>query len=136
MKKLLLLCLLFCVGEAKAQQPYSPDSGTCVTAPTVTSAAANNLVLKTSSGSLCSYTVVNVTATAGFVVVLNLTAAPADGVITPLDCKSIAANGTVTVNWNNPLYLSTGITIVVTSAATCFTKTTGAITAFISGSQL
>lgn len=136
MKKLLFLCLLFCIGEAKAQQPFSPDAGTCVTAPSVTSTAANNLVLKTTSGSLCTYTVVNVTATAGFVVVLNLTAVPADGVITPLDCKPIAANGTIVVNWNTPLYLSTGITVVVTSAATCFTKTTGAITAFISGNAL
>lgn len=136
MKKLLPLLLLLIAAEAKAQQPYSPSAGTCVTAPIVNTTAGNNLVLKTTAGSLCTYTVVNVTATAGFVVVLNATAAPADGVITPIDCRTIAANGTVTVNWETPLYLNTGITIVVTSAATCFTKTTGAITAFISGHPL
>lgn len=136
MKKFLVFFLFFMVAEAKAQQPYSPSAGTCVTAPTVNTTAGNNLVLKTTAGSLCTYTVVNVTATAGFVVVLNLTAAPVDGAITPTDCRSIAANGTVTVNWETPLYLSTGITIVVTSAATCFTKTTGVVTAFISGNPL
>lgn len=78
---------------------------------------------------------VNLTSTAGFLVILNATTAPADGAITPLACVVLPASGTATIDYSPgpPLLFSTGITAVVTSAASCFTKTTGVITAFLSG---
>ena len=83
------------------------------------------------------YTVyaVNSTATAGFLVVLNSTTVPADGAITPLACVPLPANGSANINYSPgpPGLFLTGVVAVVSSAATCFTKTTGVITAFISG---
>ncbi len=103
--------------------------------PVVTSAAANNLVIKASAGNLYSVYAVNLTGTAGFLVVLNATSAPADGAITPLDCVALPANGNASINYNSgpPAVYSTGMVAVVTSGATCFTKTTGTLTAFIKG---
>lgn len=99
-----------------------------------TSAEASH-VLKASAGTLWSVYATNLTATAGFLVVLNATSAPVDGAITPLDCVPLPANGAVAVNYNSgpPATYSTGITAVLTSATTCFTKTTGVITGFIKG---
>lgn len=103
--------------------------------PVVTGAAANNLVLKASAGNLYSAYATNLTATAGFLMVLNATSAPADGAVAPLECVPLPANGTAVINYNSgpPGVFSTGITAVVSSATTCFTKTTGTITAFIKG---
>lgn len=117
----------------------------CVTTmPGQTSAAAeNNHVIKASPGALYTVYATNLTATGGFLVVLNATGAPADGAIVPIDCVPLPANnaagscgpGCTGINYRpgpGKSY-SVGITAVVTSAATCFTKTTGVITAFISG---
>ncbi len=105
-------------------------------APTASAAAANNLVLKASAGNLFTVTATNLTATPGFLTVLNLTAAPADGAIVPLACVPLLASSTATITYQVPARFSTGITAVVTSAVTCYTKTTGVVTAFISGQAL
>lgn len=101
--------------------------------PVVSGSAGATLVVKASPGTLYSIYATNHTATAGFLVVLNLTAAPADGAITPLDCIPLPANGFAVYNPLRPSAYSVGITAVVTSAAVCFTKTTGVITGFIKG---
>lgn len=104
--------------------------------PVVSAAGENAHVLKASAGNLFSVYATNLTATSGFLVVLNSTTAPADGAITPLACAPLPASGVASLSYNPgpPAAYSTGITAVVTSATTCFTKTTGTITAFISGS--
>lgn len=107
-------------------------AGVAIT-PTVTAAAANNHVLKASAGNLYSVYATNLTATAGFLLVLNATTAPADGAVTPLDCIPLPASGNASINYDIPARYSTGITAVVSSGASCFTKTTGTITAFIKG---
>jgi hypothetical protein len=103
--------------------------------PVVSNAAESSHVLKASAGSLWGVYATNLTGTAGFLVVLNATAAPADGAITPLACVPLTANGVASINFmpGPPSAYSTGITAVVTSATTCFAKTTGVITAFIGG---
>jgi hypothetical protein len=110
-------------------------SATIGQTPVNSAAAENNHVLKASAGNLYGVYATNLTATAGFLVVLNATSAPADGAITPLACVPLTANGVASVNYlpGPPAVYSTGITAIVTSAATCFTKTTGTITAFIAG---
>jgi hypothetical protein len=101
--------------------------------PVVTAAAAATLVAKAAPGRLYKVQAANHTATAGFVVVLNAVAAPADGAITPLFCFAIAANGTAQSDFSTRAgAFNTGIVVVFTSAASCFTKTTGVITGFIS----
>lgn len=104
-------------------------------APVVSAAAESSHVLKATPGVVYSAYATNLTATAGFLVLLNATSAPGDGAITPLDCVPLPANGNASINYGSypPGKFSTGIVAVVTSAATCFTKTTGVITAFIKG---
>ncbi len=104
-------------------------------APTVTASGLNSLVLKTVAGNLYSAYATNETATAGMLMVFNAVAAPSDGAVTPLACVFLPASGTASLSYlpGPPGKFSTGITIVVSSGATCFTKTTGVITAFISG---
>lgn len=104
--------------------------------PVVSTALEACHVLKGTPGNLYSAYAANSTATAGFLIILNATTAPADGAVTPLDVATLPANGTALINYNSgpPSVYSTGITACVTSAATPFTKTTGVITAFIKGS--
>lgn len=101
----------------------------------VSASAEATHVLKNSPGNLYGVYAVNQTATNGFLVILNLTAAPADGAITPLACVPLAANSVASISYSPgpPAVYSTGITAVITSAATCFTKTTGVITGYIGG---
>ena len=67
--------------------------------------------------------------------VVNATSAPADGAITPLDFVPLPANGSASINYNPgpAAAYSTGITAILTSATTPFTKTTGVITGAIKG---
>ncbi len=104
--------------------------------PIVSASAEATHVLKATPGNVYSAYATNLTSTAGYLVILNSTTAPADGAITPLACALLAPNGVASINYapGPPGVFSTGITAVVTSASTCFTKTTGVITAFISGS--
>lgn len=103
--------------------------------PIVSASAEASHVFKASPGTVYGIYATNLTGTAGFLVVLNATTAPSDGAITPLDCVPLPASGTASINFNpgpGATY-NTGIVAVVTSAATCFTKTTGVITAFFRG---
>lgn len=112
-------------------------SGGAGTLTTVLSAVAeNNHTLKAASGSLISVYATNLTTTAGMLLVFNATTAPADGAVTPQDCAPLSASGLASVNYGPGSIASpytVGITAVVSSATTCFTKTTGVITAFIHG---
>lgn len=119
---------------AVAIAPTAAATGGIV--PIVSSSAENNHVLKGTPGNLYSVYATNLTSTAGFLLVLNSATSPADGAVTPLECAPLPANGAASISYNSgpPAVFSTGITAVITSAATCFTKTTGAITAFIKGS--
>jgi hypothetical protein len=132
----LALWLSVWAGTALAQGCIAQgSSGSGGIIPVVSAAAESSHVLKASPGSLCSVYATNLTATAGFLVVTNTTTAPADGAILPLECVPLPANSNASVNYNPgpPSVFGTGITAVVTSATTCFTKTTGVITAFIKG---
>lgn len=104
--------------------------------PVVSASAEGSHVLKASAGNAYSAYATNLTATNGFLVLLNATSAPADGAISPIACAPLASNGVASINYapGPPGVFSTGITAVITSASTCFTKTTGVITGFISGS--
>jgi hypothetical protein len=115
----------------------TPSNSTTIgITPVVSAAAEASHVLKGAAGNLYAAYATNLTSTAGFLVILNATTAPADGAITPLACAPLGASGVTSINYapGPPGIFSTGITAVVTSAASCFTKTTGVITAFISGS--
>lgn len=133
------LCIVLSAGGSTVGTNELPTaSATYGIAPIVSASAENNHVFKASAGNVYSVTAVNLTATAGFLVLLDATSAPVDGAITPKACAPLPANtagGAASIKYDLGALgaYATGITAVVTSAATCFTKTTGVITAFLSG---
>lgn len=144
------LSLLLSLTAASAQQPVvscatnpSHTGAACELAPIVSTAAEASHVISAIPRTMFTVYATNLTATGGFLVVLNAAAVPLDGAITPLDCVPLPANnsagscgpGCTGVNYRpGPgRSYSVGVVAIVTSAATCFTKTTGTITAFISG---
>lgn len=105
----------------------SVDGITPITSPSVES----NRVLKASAGNFygaCTTT----GATAGFMMVFNATAAPADGAVTPVEWLQIAANSTGCLSYGSgpPNAYATGITVVFSSTGP-FTKTASATAAFV-----
>lgn len=124
------------LNQAQAQTaPYNTQNApsACSGAPvTNASGSASGLLAKTSQGSLCSLSVTNYTSTGGYVMVFNTTAIPADGAVTPIDCRPLAAGGVTTINWFPvPMYMSVGISVSVSSTG-CLTKAVSAISGFIS----
>lgn len=100
-------------------------------APIAGAAVASNSVLSAAPAALVSASVV-AGASAGFMLIFDAVAAPADGAVTPKYCYPVAANAAVsTPPWLVPPSFSTGI-VVVFSTTGCFTKTASA-TAFIVG---
>lgn len=111
-------------------------------APTVSpSGAVTSLVLKNSPtsnpGGVTRYHAENASATIGYCVLYNATAAPAPGALTAglvLDFQLFPANGYCDVDHTlQPVAASVGAVVLLTSAATPFTYTTGAITGSIHG---
>lgn len=110
-------------------------SGAAIT-PVVTTVAANSLVIKASAGSLFSVYATGLTGgSTGWLLVLNLAAKPADGAVAPLIAIPFSG-GVASASYAGlpPAAFATGITVVVSSAASPYTLTTGVLTAaFISG---
>lgn len=99
-------------------------------APGATTVAANSLVLKASPGNL--YGCYATATVAGWLMIFNAIAAPADGTVTPIHAIPIAAGGLGTIPpIEIPEWFSVGITAVFSSTGP-FTKTASA-TAFIHG---
>lgn len=112
-------------GGASAPSALASDA----IVPVATAAAAGSLVIKASAGNLYSVQVAT-GATAGYLLLFNATAAPADGAVTPVKAYSIAATSSLDVKFDPPLRFSTGITAVFSTTGP-FIKTISA-TAFIS----
>lgn len=108
--------------KAVAQIPTSAPGA--AVAPSFTTVAASSVVAKASAGNLYRVAV-NSGASAGFLLVFNATSAPADGTVTPVVCRPVAANDFVEVIYNVPVRFSTGITAVFSTTG-CFTKTASA----------
>lgn len=137
MRAFLLIALLLAGAPAWAQQVQPTSSATIGIRPVVSAAGEATHVIKAAPGNLYSVYATNHTATAGFLIVLNAVSAPGDGAVTGvLDCVPLPASGVASINYapGPPKVYSVGIVAVVSSGANCFTKTTGTITAFISGS--
>lgn len=63
---------------------------------------------------------------AGYVMVFNVSGAPADGAVTPEICRAVAANTPVRITLGTeaiPRRFSTGLTVVFSTGANCRTKT-------------
>lgn len=123
-----------CDSSGNARSVIVPASSAAVgITPIVSAAAEATHILKASAGNLYSIYAVNLTATAGFLVVTNTTTAPVDGAIAPLDYCILPASGSCAISYDPgpPDVYATGMTAILTSAATPLTKTTGTITGII-----
>lgn len=110
-----------------AHQPTTA-SGNAIT-PVVSSAVENGHVLKASAGNFYRLAVTT-GATAGYVMVFNSTTVPADGAVTPLLCRAVAANSSIEIDHTGmPQRYSTGISAAFSSTG-CFTKTASATAMF------
>lgn len=104
--------------------------------PVVSGSLEASHVLKNAAGNLYAVYASNLTGgTTGLLQVFNATSAPADGAVTPIVCVPFNSMGEAAANYvpGPPAVFSTGITAVISSSTTCFTKTTGVLTGFISG---
>jgi hypothetical protein len=120
-------------GFANFDVSTASSASTAGIAPSATSAAASNLVLKASAGNVYGATVTTST-TPGYLMIFNATSAPGDGAVTPAKCVYIGwAPATMSISWRpGPgLYLGTGATLVFSTTG-CYTKTASA-TAFLDG---
>jgi hypothetical protein len=100
-------------------------------APSPTSATASSIVLKASPGNFYGASIAT-GATAGYLMLLDATSAPADGAVTPKACYGLLpASSPFSVSYSTPAVMLVGITLVFSSTG-CFTKTASA-TVFMSG---
>jgi hypothetical protein len=100
-----------------------------------TPALASNLAVKASAGNLYSFDIAadsTLSGAAWWLMIFNLTSAPADGAVTPAKCYSFPLGTTnYAAAFPVPVNFSTGIVLVVSTTG-CFTKTASAH-AFLSG---
>lgn len=104
--------------------------------PIVSTAAENNHILKASAGVLYGAYAANVTATAGWLIIVNQTTVPTTGALTGVvDFCYLPANGQCGINSKPgpPTAYSTGLVALISSAASPLTYTTGTVTAVIHG---
>lgn len=98
--------------------------------PVVTAAVASSKVLKATPGNFYGCNAV-AGASALYIMLIDATAAPADGAVTPIKCWTVAANASLEIGYATPIVCAVGITLVASTTGP-FTKTASA-TAFLSG---
>lgn len=127
---------------AVAQGVPQPTSSSFIAIQPAIQTGGTSLVIKASPDNLYSVYATNLTANAGFLIIVNSATVPATGALTAttvLDCIPLQASDVSSINYapNPPKPFSIGIVALVSSSSgssACTTYTTGSITAFISGS--
>ncbi len=101
-------------------QPSS--SATYAIVPGSSSAAEGSRIVSASAANLYRLSITTAAA-GGYLMVFNATSAPTDGAVTPVMCRTIGANSTLSINMADmPSRFSTGITAVFSTTG-CFLKT-------------
>lgn len=127
---------------ALAQGVPPPTSSSFIAIPPAVASNVSSLIIKAAPSNLYSVYATNLTATAGFLIIVNSATVPGTGALTAstvLDCIPLQASSVASINYAPypPKSYSTGIVALVSSSsgtAACTTFTTGTITAYISGS--
>lgn len=120
----LTLALAACAQPVLAQTitPVTPLASPAVSAGWVAASNTTNAYhLSVTSG-----------ASAGYLLVFDAIAIPADGAVTPKLCRAVAANATLSTTFSSPAAFRNGI-VMVFSTTGCYTKTASA-TAFFEAS--
>lgn len=105
--------------------------GSATILPIASTAAESNHVMKASAGTLYAFQAAT-GASSGFVMFFDATVAPGDGAVTPALCYGIAATSQVSQSWTvgPAVAFASGITMVFSTGATCFSKTASATAYF------
>lgn len=111
--------------------PAPSDLASAAATAFATTVAASGIVAKATPGNLYDINI-TVGASAGYLMIFNATAVPADGTVTPAFVLPLAANAGLAFTFPVPKRFSTGISIAFSTTGP-FTKTASA-TAFIGGS--
>jgi hypothetical protein len=115
-----------------AQAPVNDVNGALAS---VTTAAANTaLVLKAAPGNL--YGANCTPSAAGYLMLFDAAAAPADGAVTPRRVWSIPAGGTLEVGFPTPLRMAAGAVLVFSSTGPFLKTTNSGSNAFMTGEVL
>lgn len=121
--------------SAAASTQLAPTSSTSgAKSHAATSGLASSLVVKAIAGNLYNVNCTAITGNAaGYCVVINATSAPTTGsAITPLDfCYAANTGGCSLTHADIPINYSTGIVVLLTTAASPYTFTSGVDTAAI-----
>ena len=113
--------------QAVHQAPTS--AAAAAIAPTDTTAVASSLALKSSAGNGYRYAITT-GASAGYFLIFDATALPANGAVTPKICRAVAANTSLEIDHADaPDRFSTGI-VEGFSTTGCYTLTASATAAF------
>jgi hypothetical protein len=116
-------------GTAQAAFIEPTTSATYSLTPTVSTAVGSSIVAKVSAGNLYGVSITT-GASAGYLLMFNATASPADGAVTPLMCRTVPANSSLEIDHSViPDRFTTGITAVFSTTG-CFTKTASATAMF------
>lgn len=117
------LLFLFCATAQAQTVILQPSQAPAIgIIPVVTSTLTSGLIIKTGPGNL--YSVVATGQTAGFLMIFNSAAIPADGAVTPNDCVQVPANSTVSVSFSPspPEVFTAGISAAFSTTG-CLVKT-------------
>lgn len=139
---LILLFALLLPSLAAAQNVPAPTSSSFIAIAPAIGINVTSLVIKAGPSNLYSVYATNLTANAGFLIIVNATSVPGTGALTPstvLDCIPLQASDVSSLNYapNPPEPYPAGIVALVSSSSgtsACTTYTTGSITAFMHGS--
>lgn len=121
-------------GSGATNATIVTTSGATSLTPVVSTTPEAAHTIKAFAGNLYSAYAVNLSATAGFLVIVDQTSVPATGSITNvIDFCVLPANGQCSINSKPgpPTKYLNGIVALITSAASPFTYTTGTVTAAI-----
>lgn len=118
-------------GALAALLVASPAAAQSVSKTRANTAAGSGFVVRAGTTNLAGLNAVT-GASAGYVMVFDAAAVPADGPVTPIRCIPVAANTGLDLNFRgSPLRFDVGA-VLVFSTTGCFTKTASA-TAFLAG---
>jgi hypothetical protein len=121
--------LLFALGCRAAHAQGLGVGGAGPIYPVYTQTAASSLIAKPQDGWFYGFE--GTSTVAGYFMLFDSATVPAEGTVSPMECYAASAGQTVATGFLNNIKMNSGIVIVFSTGANCFTKTASA-TAHIS----
>ena len=101
--------------------------------PVVSAAAEASHLIKAAPGNL--YSLYVTTSSPGYLLTFNAVSVPPHGAVTPVECVSVPATGTVAINFDGPPDIYSRGIVAVFSSTGCFSKTASPVAFFKARAQ-